>query len=193
MSRCPFCKLDNSQFYNEIIEETNNFYIIPGLGALTKGYILVLPKKHVYYMTGFEDTVLDEYNNILEKYRNKFKNIYGKYPIIFEHGTLDPCGICANSVIHGHTHIINHNYKNEKEIINTLNMKKIINLYNVKKNNYIYYKSPKGIDYITYDFEPVSQLMRIYVARDLGIEEKYNWRQFPFENNIKKTIEELKK
>lgn len=29
MVGCPFCKLDKELFYNKIIEETDNFIIIP--------------------------------------------------------------------------------------------------------------------------------------------------------------------
>ncbi len=103
MVGCAFCKLDKKLFYNKIIEETNNFIIIPCLGSLVPGYILILPKRHTYCMTEFDKEIMEEYNSILEKYREKFKRLYGKYPIVFEHGTPDPCGLCANCVIHAHT------------------------------------------------------------------------------------------
>ena len=135
-------------------------------------------------MTRFDKEIMEEYNSILEKYREKFKRIYGKYPIVFEHGTPDPCGLCANCVIHAHTHIVNHNYKNEQEIINKLNLVKINGLNDIEKKNYIYYKNPQEIDYITYNFEPISQIMRIFIANDLDMKEKYSWRKFPFEKNL---------
>ena len=191
MVGCTFCKPDKELFYNKIIEETNNFIIIPCLGSLVPGYILILSKRHTYCMTKFNKEIMEEYNSILEKYREKFKRVYGKYPIVFEHGTPDPCGLCANCVIHAHTHIVNHNYKNEQEIINKLNLVKINGLNDIESRNYIYYKNPQGIDYITYDFEPISQIMRIFIANDLDMKEKYDWRKFPFEENIYKTIEDL--
>ena len=143
-------------------------------------------------MTKFNKEIMKEYNCILEKYRKKFKKKYGKFPIIFEHGTPDPCGVCANCIIHAHTHIVNHNYSNEQEIIKKLNFSKIDNLYDIENNNYIYYKNPNGINYITYDFELISQIMRIFIAVDLGIKEKYNWKKYHFDDNINKTIEDLK-
>lgn len=192
MIGCPFCKLDKSLFYNSIIEETSNFIVKPCLGALVPGYILILPKKHVYCMTQFNLEIMAEYIAILEKYRRKFKELYGKYPIVFEHGTPEPCGLCANCVIHAHTHIVNHNYKNEQDIINKMNFKIISSLKTIEDKNYIYYKSSDGKEYITYDFEPISQVMRIFIAEDLDIKEKYDWRRFPFEENIYKTLEDLK-
>ena len=62
-----------------------------------------------------------------------------------------------------------------------------------KDKNYIFYISPTNQKYITYNFEPISQLMRIMIAKDLGFENKYNWRKEPFTSNIVSTINNLKK
>lgn len=45
MKGCPFCNLNTKNIENTILEETENFYIIPSLGALVDGYILVVSKK----------------------------------------------------------------------------------------------------------------------------------------------------
>ena len=59
--------------------------------------------------------------------------------------------------------------------------------------SYISYISPEFNFYITYDFEAVSQQMRIYIAEDLNIKDKYNWKFLNFENNISETISLFKK
>lgn len=193
MKNCPFCNFNKKLLYNKIIEETDNFYIVPSLGSLVEGYILIVPKEHICCTSNISVDIIDEYNIIIEKYRNLFKEIYGRYPIVFEHGTLNTSERSASSVVHGHTHIVNHNYKNEKEILDKLNMNKINSILDIdKNNNYIYYKSPNGTNYITYDFEPISQIMRLFIAKDLGIKDKYNWKLYRFDDNIKKTINKLK-
>lgn len=63
------------------------------------GYILILPRKHACCMTKFNMEIMKEYN-------------------FFGHDTPNSYSLCANYVIHAHTHIVNHNYKNEQEIIN---------------------------------------------------------------------------
>lgn len=72
MTRCTFCNLDVSSFYNEILEETNHFRIISGIGAITEGYALIIPKKHVYCMTDFDKETIDEYINIINIFLPKF-------------------------------------------------------------------------------------------------------------------------
>lgn len=193
MMKCPFCNINHNEFFNKKVDETKFFLVTPGLGSFVRGYVLIIAKDHVSCMTQFSKDILDEYNDLIEKYRLKFKKIYGKYPIVFEHGTPEVNSLGANSVAHGHTHIFNHNYNDEKEIIDNLNMKKIDDIYSIKDKNYIYYKNHKGTNYITYNFKPISQIMRIYVAKDLNIEDKYNWREYPFYENIRNTIKDLDK
>ena len=44
--------------------------------------------------------------------------------------------------------------------------------------------------YITYNFKPISQQMRIFIANDLKISNDYNWRTSNFTNNIVKCLGE---
>ena len=46
--------------------------------------------------------------------------------------------------------------------------------------------------YITYNYNSISQLMRILIAKDLNIDDKYNWKNNKFNNNIKSTINIIK-
>lgn len=192
MRNCVFCELDDSKYYNKIIEETDNFLVIPTLGSLVDGYLLIVYKKHLYSINKIPTKAKNEYLNLIEKYRKLFKNIYGKYPIVFEHGSPDPLGMCTCCLIHAHSHIVNHNYKNEKEILNKENFESINSFFDIKKDiNYIYYKNELGKEFVSYNYEPISQLMRIFIAKDLGIEDKYNWHTTSFEENIKSTIEKF--
>lgn len=172
-------------------EETKNFLIKPVLGSLVEGYIMIIPKEHINAMIELDDDILQEYFELIRKYRKIFNEFYGKYPIMFEHGTPDINELCTSCVVHAHTHIVNHNYKNEPEILKNLKFKKLDSFYDIENKNYIFYKNPLGEDFIAYEYEPIRQIMRLLIAKDLGIEEKYNWRQYPFYDNIKKTIEKF--
>ena len=190
---CPFCNIDKTKLVNTILDETNYFYITPSLGSLIEGYILITTKRHVNSMSELTIDEMKEYEILIKKYREIFKNIYQKYPIVFEHGTPNiKDSINASSVIHAHTHVVNHNYKNENILIEKLKFKKIDKLKNMFSNkNYIFYISPKNEIYITNEFEPISQLMRIEVAKDLNLLDKYDWRKNNFNDNIILTIHKL--
>ena len=133
-----------------------------------------------------------EYINIIKKYRDLFFNKYDQFPIIFEHGTSRKENVSASSIVHAHTHIVNHNFKNEKSILERLKLKQIDD-YCLERNDksYIFYMNSMGNQYITYEFEPISQMMRIYIAKDLEIQNKYDWKKYPFTENVIQTIKKL--
>ena len=135
-----------------------------------------------------------EYEFLIEKYRNKFKNIYNKFPIVFEHGSpINNSDMKASSVIHAHTHIVNHQFLDESIIIKKLKLNRIDNLNCLsKKQNYIMYINPAYVCYVSYNFEPVSQMMIKIIAKDLGYEDKFDWKKEKFMDNIIKTVLKVK-
>lgn len=188
---CIFCNFDRNKIENTIIEETKYFYIIPDLGSLVRGYLLIVSKKHILSMSKLNKKEMLEYRKLISKYRNLFYKIYGKYPILFEHGSGSDLATSA-SIIHAHTHIVNYNFLDEAQIIKDLHLRKLLNL-KLEKGSYIYYLSPLNIEYITNNYNYQSQLMRFLLAKDLNVVGKYNWRENPLLDNVKKTIDDLKK
>lgn len=193
MEKCIFCNIDTTKIYNTILDETENFIVVPTLGSLVDGYVLIVSKHHIFNMGELAIEKQEEYINLVNKYRELFNKIYGKYPIVFEHGTSkNDINLTSSSVIHAHTHIVNHSFVDENKIISDLNFKEISEVNEVLSDkNYIFYISKCGKKYITYNFESTSQLMRILIAKDLGYENKYNWKNDTFLDNIEKTIEKL--
>lgn len=191
--KCIFCDIDQSKIENTIIEETDYFYILPTLGSLVDGYVLIVTKRHINSMSELNDNELEEYKTIIAKYQNLFNKVYNKTPIVFEHGTPNQNSkMKANSVTHAHTHIVNINFKNEKEILEKYNFKEINNLKEIETNkNYIKYIYNNKI-YITYNFPSVSQLMRILIAEELNYKDKFDWKKERFDENIISTIERIK-
>lgn len=191
--KCIFCDIDQSKIENTIIEKTKYFYILPTLGSLVDGYVLIVTKRHINSMSELNDNELEEYKTIIAKYQKLFNKIYNKTPIVFEHGTPNQNSkMKANSVTHAHTHIVNINFKNEKEILEKYNFKEINNLKEIETNkNYIKYIYNNKI-YITYNFPSVSQLMRILIAEELNYKDKFDWKKERFDENIISTIERIK-
>ena len=193
MEKCIYSNIDKDKIYNTILDETDNFIVVPTLGSLVEGYILIVSKHHIYNMGELNNKEKEEYIDLINKYRELFNKIYGSYPIVFEHGTSKKdITLTSSSVIHAHTHIVNHSFKNELEIINNLNLEEIDKINNiVSDKNYIFYISKSGKKYITYYYMNTSQLMRILMAKDLGYESKYNWKNDAFLDNIEKTIKKI--
>lgn len=188
MLSCKFCHFDPHNFENTILEETENFFLMPATGCLVNGYLLVISKKHIYSMAELNAKEKSEYFSLLAKYRKLFLNAYGQYPIIFEHGGIPTQeDTSASSVFHAHTHIVNHHFQDEAHLLLDLHLEPISSFDKIP-SNYIFYLSPQGIPYLSTQFPPVSQLMRRQIAADLGIPEQYNWKTHEFPENLVKTI-----
>ena len=191
---CTFCNIDTSKIENTIIEETNNFLILPSIGSLVDGYLLIVSKRHVNSMANLSENEKKEYEFLINKYRNLFKKIYNKFPIIFEHGSpILNSNMKASSVIHAHSHIVNHNFIDENSIIKKLKFKEMDNLKFLSKDkNYIMYINSDNKYYITNDFKPISQIIRKIIAKDLGYENMFDWKKYEFLENIYSTIKKTK-
>ena len=46
--------------------------------------------------------------------------------------------------------------------------------------------------YVTYEFPLVSQFMRMLIAEEIGISNKFDWKKERFDTNIISTIERIK-
>ena len=194
MLKCPFCNMDKSKLENTILDETQKFYVIPALGSLVEGYILIISKRHINSMSELPIEEMSEYEILINKYRKILKSIYKKYPIVFEHGSPNTENeMKANSVSHAHTHIVNHYYKNEEHLIKKMNFKRISKITDMNSSkNYIFYINPNNEIYITNMFKPIRQIMRIEIANDINMPYEYDWCQSRFEDNINFTINKIK-
>ena len=133
---CSFCNLDFNKIENTIIYETESFRVIPSVGAFIDGYVLIVTKEHMSSLAELNDEQKKEYQNLVFKISEIFKKVYGKTPILFEHGTPDiHNSMSANSIIHAHSHIVNFKFENEKEILEKYNFVPIKSFEEVEKEN----------------------------------------------------------
>lgn len=188
MENCKFCNLNPQDFANTQIDETEHFFLIPAVGCLVDGYLLAVSKKHIHSMAELTPSEKDEYFALLAKYRKLFFKSYGQSPIIFEHGSTPfQESASASSIYHAHTHLVNHHFQNEAQILADLKLEPISSFEKIT-TNYIFYLAPDGTPYLSTHFNPVSQQMRRYIAQDLGIPKQYNWKESEFPKNLTKTI-----
>ncbi len=129
MVECTFCDLingkDRGDYYNRILYENNSFIVVPALGAIVEGYLLVISKRHIGSMCYLNENEKTDYIQILNVMREVMKGIYNTYPIIFEHGTAhNEVHTSASSIDHAHAHIVAHTFYHEKNVIEKWGFKK---------------------------------------------------------------------
>lgn len=192
MKECPFCNLDFNKIENTVICETENFRVIPSVGSLVEGYVLIITKVHINSLAELNKEQKEEYKNLVMKISNMFKKIYGKAPILFEHGTPNlENAMSANSIIHAHSHIVNFEFDDEKEMLQRYNFSSLESFDEVRKENYIFFQNGNDEKFVSYQFDSVSQLMRILIANEIDKKHQYNWREFDFKENIVSMLNKL--
>jgi diadenosine tetraphosphate (Ap4A) HIT family hydrolase len=181
---------------SDIVFEDENHVVIAGLGAVTEGYVLIVPKVHYTAAALMPESALIELEALKKHVRCCLYKAYGIEPFFFEHGSLDkPAG---NSVIHVHIHACL-GYTDlrpklsrllEEEPLNSLScLKSFVDrnmsyiLYEDKDEQLFAYSSPEPLP---------SQMVRRLWAQSVDESLNWDWRSFAGDENVAQTIELLR-
>lgn len=186
---CIFCNHD--KINKEAIENSDNFLLLPALGSFIPNYFLIVSKQHTDSFGSMlsSDEIIDEFQEMKSKVEKFISEQTGKDCICFEHGgsSSNTSGCCIG---HAHFHILPAISKNLKKTIEEkLGSPEIIKYQDIhkkedsgyllfeEKNKTFYWPNPKII----------SQFMRRIIAKELGLESKFDWKEFHFSENMQAT------
>lgn len=188
MKECVFCNIiktgdnNNEKEKNVILYEDNLILITQATGSPVRGYLMIVPKRH---LNGFAELSQDELKHV-EEIINIIKDIYKKYfhinSILLEHGSTE-CGRHPQSIVHAHLHLIpfNFNEEIETELLTELHLKPIESFKSIKINeklDYWLYCNPKGEYYTSSNIldAPRSIFMNL-IAKQINLSLPYEWRK----------------
>jgi diadenosine tetraphosphate (Ap4A) HIT family hydrolase len=112
---CEFCSefslSKQSRFKNlygevlpsRIIDETDNFIVLPTMGQLYKGSLLILSKSHIESFSCLTTRLIPELEALIQNFQEKV-GLFG-HPFIFEHGANSASG-GGCGIYHAHVHIV---------------------------------------------------------------------------------------
>ena len=205
--RCFLCELANHKGmlaplsdYNEHIEdevdciiyESPRFYIVPELGSILPGYLMIVPKNHYLSVAQMPTTLMNEYRQVCEDIEWILNQVYEKEVTFFEHGS-GPSGLTSHkkSIVHAHTHLVA-GFKLAYKYQNMVQLKPIDDIATAKENHYFsYQEGTTGQLMICMDPEVYvqRQFPRQVMAEELGLAPgQYNWRNVKFSENVKATL-----
>ena len=190
-------KFNDSESYNVRLYETEHFAVIPSLGSIVEGWLLIIPKEH-YLSYGYieSQTLHDELNELIDYVGKIVKQGYGDY-VIFENGAYCSNKLVGCGVDYAHIHIV----PTKIDLVNSVkdyfginnNWKHIPSMdmtstYISNGTPYLYYRNQDGVSFIATDSNIPSQLFRKAIARSVGKEEQYDWKSSPFYENVVKSV-----
>jgi len=198
MHECIFCDIltkDTNLITNTVLWEDSDFYIVPALGCFVSGYILIVSKKHIYSMSYLTSEEQKKLEVIIENLCNKYMAEYGVEPLVFEHGAAYDCANrSACCVFHAHMHVVPHRFSSLDKMSEALSLSLVnsFELFTQKCNShsYLFFRDNKANMYIRIfdkDVSP-SQIIRKWIANDLGIPHEWDWRVNSFSRNIYRTV-----
>lgn len=190
---CELClaiadaKSDNPKLHNTILYETRNFIVLPCLGQLIPGQILIVSKGHIPGLVTMNPTELDELGQLLEKVVST--NVYYKDSLFIEHGATKFYG-GVNCIEHAHLHVYPNLIHKQNLLEGYLPISSTLNNYrdlNTIQFPYVLVHAP-GKDIRIYNaFNVQSQLARKLLAKELDLIE-WNWKNIYNPDNITQTI-----
>lgn len=206
-SNCDFCdelsggcENSYSRIYgpdsgSRVLFRSNNFVVIPSLGQIVDGYLLVLPIEHFKAVGDLTGAHLDEFAAVSERIGNVLKDQYGSY-ILFEHGTRHE-GVGGCGIYHAHLHAVP--LAQVSDPVNALKLRfpygEFAHLNEISERSsglpsYLFYQDSNARLYL-FDTGPLpSQYMRKVLAEAIRTND-WNWRTAGREERLLATIRRL--
>ena len=110
---CDYCKefeleslvLNQRDYGNRIILESENYVVFPALGPIVPGNLLITSKAHYVGMTAIPQSLYEELEDLKERVRKKITEKY-EAPFFFEHGEVSEKKRAACCIDHAHLQVI---------------------------------------------------------------------------------------
>jgi diadenosine tetraphosphate (Ap4A) HIT family hydrolase len=202
-NNCEFCdefaggKANSfaAHYGNEIACRTimaqDNFRVLPSLGQIVPGYLLLVPNHHYRALADMSSEDLIAAETLKVSLKEHLRYAYGDC-LFFEHGARTPdSGGCG--INHAHLHIVP--FPSEKDPVEKLTrafpFEEVSDFLAIKciepRRAYLYYESVRGDRYIFYPRFIRSQYIRQLLSEALG-SGSWDWRQCGKEKRFLDTL-----
>lgn len=177
--------LPDEPYARRVLLETPSFAVIPSLGPLVDGHVLLCPRSHFRSFAEIPRELHAEHDAVKATVRSLLREVYGRDVHVFEHGTGRASDRTLCTVDHAHTHLVP---LPDTAIRHTLSLNEWVPFDGTlgtlasltSGHEYVAYEEPDGTARVRVAIGGVeSQYMRRVVARCLGKVDDWNWRVAP--------------
>jgi inosine/xanthosine triphosphate pyrophosphatase family protein/diadenosine tetraphosphate (Ap4A) HIT family hydrolase len=207
VSQCPFCaELEESgqsifagmiheRLPSRVLFEDDDFVVMPPIGQFIPGGLLVLSRRHILSFAYLPTKKFLKLEQLLKVIRRELKALYGVSPLIFEHGPAPERskGVCC--VDHAHLNIFPAQVTVHPHLIERMHfpLKTLPELCRLRtaEFGYLFVEENDGSKH-AYDAQLVpTQLVRRIVTSQLGMPQRWHWRDYPGLDELVLTYETL--
>jgi diadenosine tetraphosphate (Ap4A) HIT family hydrolase len=196
---CVFCRMKfdpelSTDPANELLYCGQFHYVVCGLGAWTPGYVLLITHQHLHNFSLSPDESQSELNSLVAKIEKLFLMEFGEVTI-FEHGAIDDKRRAGGCVNHAHLHFLAKDVNLCGELNEQFRQMEIPSASSSARHlpplraPYLYVKerNAKGQLFIV-DQPLTTQFLRQKVASKISMHRYWDYKLYPFEENMMKTI-----
>lgn len=191
---------DSRPAWDTVLFESPNFVALPTVGALVKGWLLIVPRKFHLCYGALDESLFAEFESFKSEVVSAVENCFGQVAV-FEHGPASKLRSSGCGVDHAHVHVVPTEIdlvQAASKLQDSLNWQEVPSLRSSRSIftqgvDYLYVEQPIGAGFICCHSSFPSQLMRRVIANFLGAPERYDWRRHPMLENVLATISELQR
>ncbi len=186
----------NSLDCDRTLIESENFKVIPSLGSIIPGWLLVVPKEFKLNFSELSVEEVIELESLVSNVKEHFYHLFDTRGVVFEHGPRVLNTKVGCSVDYAHLHVVP--IELSLELIfeygdHRLDWVQIsglsqLNEMSIKDSGYLYFRDTENFHYVSSDGDIPSQFFRRIIANQMAVPEKFNWKEFPFLENVSKTL-----
>jgi len=181
--------------WDKVLWETGNFAVLPSLGSLVPGWLIVVPRWPICNLSFLENDKHSELTNIVAAAREKLRVFSGNVQV-FEHGGRSASDLSCG-VDQAHLHIVPLDF----DLAELAKCDQNISWSPITCGADMWNELPKDEEYLLVAGPtkalvglpnvPKSQWFRRLIADRLGRGDQWNYRQYPHIENIAETCEKL--
>ncbi|MCP8896349.1 hypothetical protein KYK29_15585 [Shinella daejeonensis] len=177
--------------YDQALRETDNFVVLPTLGSLVPGWLLLIPKFPISRLADLQAAHHDEFKYLIDCVWGELESKFGE-TFIFEHGGYAGSQISCG-VDQAHLHFVPLHFNltkaaHEEGSYHWQPLKAGQTPADVPtKQEYFFVSSRKKASFAEIQ-TPVSQWFRKLIAEKIGSPSEWNYKEYSFLDNVHKTI-----
>ena len=186
---------DKRSIWNTALIESRHFLVVPTLGMLVPGWLLIITKEHYLNMGLVPDDFYPELEEVRKAVRLKLKEKFGS-TVVFEHGPGRPGESSGCGIDHAHWHVVPLSVDLLPELETRFPGRRIANTLEIKRGlseatTYIFYENQIEEAYLFLANGLPCQFFRRLIAEKIGKGEHWDWHNEPGLSNIVTTLQQL--
>jgi len=197
---CRFCAFGadsaESAWFDRSLLRTKNFSVQVSVGAIVPGWLLITPSYHAPNL--IREYTSNEFVGLRQKVSAILASAFRRSVLMFEHGANRDGSLTGCGVNHAHLHLLpldslRSHFADCEPGWGAIKSSQIAA--EVGNKEYLFYSEDSASDdpngFLRIVDEPTSQYFRRHVARAARVDDQFDYRKFPFTENMELTTEVL--